>query len=102
MDRGGVLFYTTRVAPVPRSVPSDVIEGLAAGCRTRHLGSRKAQRGTRSLGIDAKSMTPHQLDAGFAKEMEKWAEIAREANIRRSDVGWVERKRNPSPMLCPE
>ena len=34
------------------------------------------------LGIDAKSTTPHQLDVWFAKEMEKWAEIAKEANIK--------------------
>jgi tripartite-type tricarboxylate transporter receptor subunit TctC len=37
---------------------------------------------TRSLGIDAKSNTPHRLDVWFAKEMEKWAEIAKEANIK--------------------
>jgi tripartite-type tricarboxylate transporter receptor subunit TctC len=37
---------------------------------------------TRSLGIDARSSTPHQLDVWFAKEMEKWAEIAKEANLK--------------------
>jgi tripartite-type tricarboxylate transporter receptor subunit TctC len=37
---------------------------------------------TRSLGIDAKSMTPHELDLWFDKELVRWTEIAKEANLK--------------------
>jgi tripartite-type tricarboxylate transporter receptor subunit TctC len=37
---------------------------------------------TRPLGIDVRSSTPAGLDSWFAAEINKWAEIAREAGIK--------------------
>ncbi len=65
----------------PAGIPPPVLEKLStyigAVVDTPEFAAR-----TRALGIDAKSMTPHELDAWFAKEMARWAEIAKEANLK--------------------
>jgi tripartite-type tricarboxylate transporter receptor subunit TctC len=65
----------------PAGIPAPVLDKLSAYVGAVVDSPEFAER-TRSLGIDAKSTTPHQLDVWFAKEMEKWAEIAKEANIK--------------------
>jgi tripartite-type tricarboxylate transporter receptor subunit TctC len=65
----------------PAGIPKPVLDKLSAYVGTVVDSPEFAAR-TRSLGIDAKSMTPRQLDVWFAKEMEKWAGIAKEANIK--------------------
>jgi tripartite-type tricarboxylate transporter receptor subunit TctC len=65
----------------PAGIPAPVLDKLSAYVGAVVDSSEFAGR-TRSLGIDAKSMTPHQLDAWFAKELENWAAIAKEANIK--------------------
>jgi tripartite-type tricarboxylate transporter receptor subunit TctC len=65
----------------PAGIPAPVLDKLSAYVGAVVDSPEFAER-TRSLGIDAKSTTPHQLDVWFAKEMEKWAEIAKEANLK--------------------
>ncbi len=65
----------------PAGIPPPVLDKLSAYVGAVVDSPEFAAR-TRSLGIEAKSTTPHQLDVWFAKELEKWTEIAREANIK--------------------
>jgi tripartite-type tricarboxylate transporter receptor subunit TctC len=65
----------------PAGMPTPVLKKLATDIGAVVDSPEFAER-TRPLGIDAKSMTPHELDAWFAKEMDKWAEIAKEAHLR--------------------
>jgi tripartite-type tricarboxylate transporter receptor subunit TctC len=65
----------------PAGIPAPVLDKLSTYVGAVVDSPEFAER-TRSLGIDAKSMTPHQLDVWFAKEMEKWTAIAKEANIK--------------------
>ena len=73
-----VLAFNAMIGPA--GIPAPVLDKLSAYVGAVVDSPEFAAR-TRSLGIDAKSTTPHQLDVWFAKEMEKWAEIAKEANI---------------------
>jgi tripartite-type tricarboxylate transporter receptor subunit TctC len=65
----------------PAGIPAPVLDRLSTYIGAVVDSPEFAER-TRSLGIDARSTTPHQLDVWFAKEMEKWAAIAKEANIK--------------------
>ena len=65
----------------PAGIPTPVLEKLSTYIGAVIDSPEFAAR-TRALGIDAKSMTPRELDAWFAKETRKWAEIAKEANIK--------------------
>jgi tripartite-type tricarboxylate transporter receptor subunit TctC len=65
----------------PAGIPPPVLEKLSTYIGAVVDSPEFAER-TRSLGIDAKSMTPRELDAWFAKETERWTEIAREANLK--------------------
>ena len=46
------------------------------------VGSREFADRTASLGIDAWGNTPAELDAWMRGEMEKWAQIVRQGNIK--------------------
>jgi len=61
----------------PAGIPASVLEKLSTYIGAVIDSPEFAER-TRSLGIDARSMTPHQLDVWFAKEMARWTEIAKE------------------------
>jgi tripartite-type tricarboxylate transporter receptor subunit TctC len=65
----------------PAGIPPPVLDKL-----TTYIGavidSPEFAERTRSLGIDAKSSTPHELDAWFGREIERWAQIAKEANLK--------------------
>jgi tripartite-type tricarboxylate transporter receptor subunit TctC len=65
----------------PAGIPPPVLEKLSTYIGAVVDSPEFAER-TRPLGIDAKSMTPHALDAWFAKEMDKWAAIAQEAHLK--------------------
>ena len=65
----------------PAGIPPPVLEKLAAEIGAVIDSPEFAER-TRPLGIDANSTTPPELDAWFAREIDKWAEIARQANLK--------------------
>jgi tripartite-type tricarboxylate transporter receptor subunit TctC len=65
----------------PAGIPAAVLNKLSADIGAVVDSAEFAER-TRSLGIDARSNTRPELDAWFAKEIDKWAEIARQANIK--------------------
>jgi tripartite-type tricarboxylate transporter receptor subunit TctC len=65
----------------PAGIPPPVLEKLSTYVGAVVDSPEFAER-TRSLGIDAKSMTPHELDQWFDKELARWTEIAREANLK--------------------
>jgi tripartite-type tricarboxylate transporter receptor subunit TctC len=65
----------------PAGIPPPVRDKLSAYVGAVVDSPEFAAR-TRALGIHPKSMTPRQLDTWFAKEIEKWAMIAREANFK--------------------
>jgi tripartite-type tricarboxylate transporter receptor subunit TctC len=64
----------------PAGIPAPVLEKLSTYLGAVVDSPEFAER-TRSLGIDAKSMTPHELDAWFDKELARWAAIAKDANL---------------------
>jgi len=65
----------------PTGIPAPILAKLAADIGAVVDSPAFAER-AQPLGIDARSTTPRELDAWFAKEMDKWAAIAREANIK--------------------
>jgi tripartite-type tricarboxylate transporter receptor subunit TctC len=65
----------------PAGIPAPVLDKLAADIGAVVDSPQFAER-TRPLGIDARSNTPAALDSWFAKEIKKWAEIARDAGIK--------------------
>jgi tripartite-type tricarboxylate transporter receptor subunit TctC len=65
----------------PAGIPPPVLEKLSTYVGAVVDSPEFAER-TRSLGIDAKSMSPRALDQWFAKELERWTEIAKEANLK--------------------
>jgi tripartite-type tricarboxylate transporter receptor subunit TctC len=64
----------------PAGIPSPILDKLATYVGVVVDSPEFAER-SHALGIDARSSTPRELDAWFAKETERWAEIAKEANI---------------------
>jgi tripartite-type tricarboxylate transporter receptor subunit TctC len=65
----------------PAGIPAPVLAKLSADIGAVVDSAEFAER-TRSLGIDARSNSPPELDAWFAREIDKWAEIARQANLK--------------------
>ena len=61
--------------------PAAVLEKLSADLRAVVTSPAFAER-TRALGINAWGSTPKELDAWFASETAKWAEIAKAANLK--------------------
>ncbi len=65
----------------PAGIPAPILAKLA-----RDIGavvdSGAFKERVKPLGIDAWSNTPAELDAWFAKEIDKWAELAKQANIK--------------------
>jgi tripartite-type tricarboxylate transporter receptor subunit TctC len=65
----------------PAGIPAPLVQRLSADF-SAVIGSAAFAERTRPLGIDARGMTPAELDAWFAKEIDKWAEIAKQAGIK--------------------
>jgi tripartite-type tricarboxylate transporter receptor subunit TctC len=74
-----VVAFNAVIAPA--GVPQPIIDKLAADVTAVVTSAEFAER-TRNLGINAKGMTPNELDAWFRSEIDKWAEIARAANLK--------------------
>jgi tripartite-type tricarboxylate transporter receptor subunit TctC len=74
-----VVAFNAVIAPA--ATPEAIKEKLSADIRAVVSAPAFAER-TRALGIKAWGATPKELDAWFAKETEKWAEIAKAANLK--------------------
>jgi tripartite-type tricarboxylate transporter receptor subunit TctC len=65
----------------PKGVPAEMLARLSSDISAVVTSQAFAER-TRALGIAAWGSTPSELDAWFAKETAKWAEIAKAANVK--------------------
>jgi tripartite-type tricarboxylate transporter receptor subunit TctC len=65
----------------PNGTPPQILERLSSDIRAVVTSAAFAER-TKALGINAWGNTPKELDAWFAAETQKWAEIAKAANLR--------------------
>jgi len=74
-----VIAFNAVIAPT--GVPQPIVDKLAADVTAVVISPEFAER-TRNLGINAMGMTPKELDAWFRAEIDKWAEIARAANLK--------------------
>ena len=74
-----VVAFNAAVAPA--GVPAPVLARLSADIRAA-VGSREFGERTASLGIDAWASTPAELETWMRGEMEKWAQIVRQGNIK--------------------
>ena len=74
-----VVAFNAVVAPA--GVPPAILEKISADVRAIVTSPVFAER-TRALGINAWGTTPQELDAWFATEIAKWAEIAKAANLK--------------------
>lgn len=78
---GGKPVVAFNAVVAPAGVPPAILEKVSADVRAIVTSSTFAER-TRALGINAWSTTPQELDAWFAKEISKWAGIAKAANLK--------------------
>jgi tripartite-type tricarboxylate transporter receptor subunit TctC len=74
-----VVAFNALIAPA--GVPGALLEKISADVRAVVTSSIFAER-TRALGINNWGSTPKELDAWFASETTKWAEIAKTANLK--------------------
>jgi tripartite-type tricarboxylate transporter receptor subunit TctC len=74
-----VVAFNAVIAPA--GTPAAVLDKLSAEIRAVVTSPVFAER-TRALGINAWGTTPKELDAWFAAETAKWAEIAKAANLK--------------------
>ena len=74
-----VVAFNAVIAPA--ATPPAVLDKLSADVRAVVTSPAFAER-TRALGINAWGTTPKELDAWFAAETAKWAEIAKAANLK--------------------
>ena len=74
-----VVAFNAVIAPA--GVPAPILEKISADVRAIITSPVFAER-TRALGINIWGTTPKELDAWFASETAKWAEIAKAANLK--------------------
>jgi tripartite-type tricarboxylate transporter receptor subunit TctC len=74
-----VVAFNAVIAPA--GTPPALLGKIATDVRAVVASSAFAER-TAPLGINAWGSTPQELDAWFARETEKWAEIAKAANLK--------------------
>jgi tripartite-type tricarboxylate transporter receptor subunit TctC len=65
----------------PAGIPAPILNKLAADIGAV-VDSATFKERVKPLGIDAWSDKPAELDAWFSSEIDKWAELARQANIK--------------------
>jgi tripartite-type tricarboxylate transporter receptor subunit TctC len=65
----------------PAGVPQPIIDKLSADVRAV-VASREFAEKTKNLGINAWGNSPSELDTWFRQEIEKWAAIAKAANLK--------------------
>jgi tripartite-type tricarboxylate transporter receptor subunit TctC len=74
-----VIAFNALVAPA--GVPAPVLDKLSADIRAVVNSPEFADK-VRNLGIFPLGNTPQELDAWMRKEIARWAEIAKAANIK--------------------
>lgn len=74
-----VVAFNAVIAPA--GVPAPILEKISADVRAVVTSPVFAER-TKALGINIWGTTPKELDAWFASETAKWAEIAKAANLK--------------------
>jgi len=74
-----VVAFNAVIAPA--GVPPAILEKISADVRAIVTSQLFAER-TKPLGISTWGSTPKELDAWFAAETEKWAAIAKAANLK--------------------
>ena len=74
-----VVAFNAVIAPA--GTPAAVLDKLSADISAIVTSPVFAER-TKALGINAWGATPKELDAWFASETQKWAEIAKAANLK--------------------
>jgi tripartite-type tricarboxylate transporter receptor subunit TctC len=74
-----VVAFNAVIAPA--GVPPAILEKISADVRAIVTSPLFAER-TKPLGINAWGSTPKELDTWFAAETEKWAAIAKAANLK--------------------
>jgi tripartite-type tricarboxylate transporter receptor subunit TctC len=74
-----VVAFNAVIAPA--GTPAAILDRLSADISAIVTSPVFAER-TKALGINAWGATPKELDAWFARETEKWAEIAKAANLK--------------------
>ncbi|HMK81823.1 MAG TPA: tripartite tricarboxylate transporter substrate-binding protein [Xanthobacteraceae bacterium] len=74
-----VVAFNALIAP--GATPPALVERISAEVRAVVSSPEFAER-TRPLGINAGGNTPKELNAWFAQEVEKWAEIAKAADVK--------------------
>jgi tripartite-type tricarboxylate transporter receptor subunit TctC len=74
-----VVAFNAVIAPA--GVPPAILEKISSDIRAIVTSPAFAER-TKPLGINTWGSTPHALDVWFAAETEKWAAIAKAANLK--------------------
>jgi tripartite-type tricarboxylate transporter receptor subunit TctC len=74
-----VVAFNAVIAPA--GVPPAILQKISSDVRAIVTSPLFAER-TKPLGINAWGSTPHALDVWFAAETEKWAAIAKAANLK--------------------
>ena len=74
-----VVAFNALIAPA--GMPPQLLEKISADVRAVVTSQAFAER-TKSLGINCWGTTPKELDAWFAAETGKWAELAKAAGIK--------------------
>ena len=77
-----VIAFNALVAPA--GVPAPVLDKLSTDIRAVVNSTEFADR-VRHLGISPAGNTPQELEAWMRREMLRWAEIAKAANIKADD-----------------
>jgi tripartite-type tricarboxylate transporter receptor subunit TctC len=68
----------------PAGIPAPILDKLAKDIGAV-VDSAAFKERVKPLGIDAWSDTPADLDTWFAQEIDKWAELAKQANIKAAE-----------------
>jgi len=74
-----VVAFNALIAPA--GTPPAILDKLSADTKAIVESPQFVER-TKALGISAWGSMPKELDAWFARETEKWAEIAKAANLK--------------------
>jgi tripartite-type tricarboxylate transporter receptor subunit TctC len=77
----GFVVVAFNAAIAPAGTPAPILEKISADVRAIVTSPVFAER-TKALGINNWGSTPAELDAWFASETTKWAEIAKAANLK--------------------
>jgi len=74
-----VMAFNALVAPA--GVPAAVLDKLSADIRAV-VNSEAFRERVKNLGINAYGNTPAELDAWMAREIARWQQVAKAANLK--------------------